>query len=432
MNFGLPTASTSQALNHEDKLRQITQYDFINANNCISLLSQIIRILSNMYCPIRSTGKYHWSFIMYTDAEFKMLPGIRDDSTNPPTPGAAVAIPTDPNVGTPSVNTFLQAHDHAQKLQTYMDYENTLKLASQMIQHAYPKGDYFLDKMDAYGVLHEHPRKLWDYLFKHYVTGQMKDKEIIASEKMIQSEYNPDESINTFFRKYQDGEFVLIKLGVSPGEARLIRNALHALSQHADLSRAVRKWRDEVEKNASANPVVRTTWDMFKTFFVKELNLLRNDPSTKAKLNMANLVREEIKTANENTEVTAKALLDLNKKVEELESKKNDSQTEMMQQLLATMKQCIQAPKTDDQSGGGRGRGRGRGQNKNKNWKPNDLPNGERTFRRYPDTNGYCWSCGFDVSPNHKCPVKKPGHKDEATVENRMEGSERNLHLYKK
>ena len=60
----------------------------------------------------------------------------------------------------------------------------------------------------------------------------------------------------------------------------------------------------------------------------------------------------------------------------------------------------------------------------------NDMPNGERSERCYPDSDVYCWSCRFDLQEDHLkdggCSYKKYGHKDEATIENRMGGSTRN------
>ena len=60
----------------------------------------------------------------------------------------------------------------------------------------------------------------------------------------------------------------------------------------------------------------------------------------------------------------------------------------------------------------------------------NDMKNGERSKRRHPDSDIYCWSCGYDLSKKHLddggCSYKNPGHKAEATIENRMGGSTRN------
>ena len=70
-------------------------------------------------------------------------------------------------------------------------------------------------------------------------------------------------------------------------------------------------------------------------------------------------------------------------------------------------------------------------QKSKKQWQQNDndLPNGQLTKRRHPESNAYCHSCGFDITTVHTsatCKWKKDGHREDATIDNRMGGSERN------
>ena len=52
-------------------------------------------------------------------------------------------------------------------------------------------------------------------------------------------------------------------------------------------------------------------------------------------------------------------------------------------------------------------------------------PAPKTTKRRYTrkDTSKYCWSHGACGHPGCECKNKKPGHKDEATFDNKMGGS---------
>jgi hypothetical protein len=82
-------------------------------------------------------------------------------------------------------------------------------------------------------------------------------------------------------------------------------------------------------------------------------------------------------------------------------------------------------------TGGGNGTGTSKGK-----WKTNDndLPNGQRSKRRHPTSDSYCFSCGYDLPPKHDsktCKWKKEGHKDSATIKNKMGGSERNCFHHK-
>jgi hypothetical protein len=64
----------------------------------------------------------------------------------------------------------------------------------------------------------------------------------------------------------------------------------------------------------------------------------------------------------------------------------------------------------------------------------NDLPNGQRSKRRYPTSTAYCFSCGYDLPPKHTsktCKWKKDGHNGETAITNKMGGSERNCFRYK-
>ena len=59
----------------------------------------------------------------------------------------------------------------------------------------------------------------------------------------------------------------------------------------------------------------------------------------------------------------------------------------------------------------------------------NDLPSAQRSKLRHPKINSYCQSCVFDLLLKYNCKTwkcKKEGHKDYATIKNRMEGLERN------
>ena len=62
----------------------------------------------------------------------------------------------------------------------------------------------------------------------------------------------------------------------------------------------------------------------------------------------------------------------------------------------------------------------------------NDLGNGERSKRRYPDSTNYCPSCGYDIKPTHTpgtCTNRKACHNEAATLTNKMGGVTTNCHF---
>ena len=75
------------------------------------------------------------------------------------------------------------------------------------------------------------------------------------------------------------------------------------------------------------------------------------------------------------------------------------------------------------------------GKKKNKfgtNYIRNDLPNGERSRRRYPDSTAYCPSHGYDIKPTHtptNCTNQKACHNEAATLSNKLGGVTTNCHF---
>ena len=75
------------------------------------------------------------------------------------------------------------------------------------------------------------------------------------------------------------------------------------------------------------------------------------------------------------------------------------------------------------------------GKKKNKfgtNYIQNDLPNGEQSKQRYPDSTNYCPSCGYDIKPTHtpfNCTNRKSFHNEAATIDNKMGGVTTNCHF---
>ena len=63
---------------------------------------------------------------------------------------------------------------------------------------------------------------------------------------------------------------------------------------------------------------------------------------------------------------------------------------------------------------------------------PNDLGEGQRSKRRYPDSTNYCPSCGYDIKPTHTsvtCTNQKSFHNKAATIDNCMGGVSTNCHF---
>ena len=81
-----------------DQFPGMDQWDTVTAAHLTKTYRQINKILTSVPCEIPESKKKNWSFIMYDDAKFTLLPGIctRDPQTGVITAGTAVTAPRHP------------------------------------------------------------------------------------------------------------------------------------------------------------------------------------------------------------------------------------------------------------------------------------------------------------------------------------------------
>ena len=75
-----------------DQMSGMEQWDTVTAAHLTKKYRQIDKILTSVPCEIPEIKKKNWSFIMYYDAKFILLPGIctRDPQAGVITSGTAV------------------------------------------------------------------------------------------------------------------------------------------------------------------------------------------------------------------------------------------------------------------------------------------------------------------------------------------------------
>ena len=78
-----------------DQLLGMEQLDTVTAAQLTKTYTQINKILTSVPCKTPESKKKNWSFIMYDDAQFTLLPVIftRDPQTGVITDGTAVTAP---------------------------------------------------------------------------------------------------------------------------------------------------------------------------------------------------------------------------------------------------------------------------------------------------------------------------------------------------
>ena len=81
-----------------DQLSGMDKWDTVTATHLTKTYRQINKILTSVPCEIPESKKKNWSFIMYDDAKFTLLPVIctRDLQTGVITAGTALIAPQHP------------------------------------------------------------------------------------------------------------------------------------------------------------------------------------------------------------------------------------------------------------------------------------------------------------------------------------------------
>ena len=283
-----------------------------------------------------------------------------------------------------------------------------------------------------------------------------KDREILHTREQLKVGYDPDRIPQHYYKAINEARELLTGLKETVTDDEVIRNAYATFAKHIDLKEACPDW-------------IRgpgTTWEQMRKHFSKEIQMNRTDPAIMRRKELANAATAQ--TAEDETDRrTAQEVLVLQtQKIQALEEKLNlrlansatdipgripasidtsDSsgsnsgggsttstvtKEEMMQmfaQFTQNLKQgeCTVIPPTETKIS----------KKKSKfgtNYIRNDLPNGERTRRRYPDSTNYCPSCGYDIKPTHfptNCTNRKSFHNVAATLANKMGGVTTNCHF---
>ena len=177
------------------------------------------------------------------------------------------------------------------------------------------------------------------------------------------------------------------------------------------------------------------------------LREIQNNPAYKKQAGYANkVVEEKMEEMKDTQRFLAQQLIDQQKEFEEY--KENSMQNAM--QLKQQLQEVKNTPRTSNKSQKdvkemtederkkyyfdmfSAGHPTQKTGGKEKVYARNDRKGGERSVQRWPNSTIYCWSCGFDLKEDHHtkvaggCRWKKYGHKDDATIENRMGSSTRN------
>ena len=169
---------------------------------------------------------------MYDDAKVTLLPGIftLDPQTGVITAGTAVTAPHHP--GANIATTYADGIRHQEALELWHNYESACEFETKALDHAF--GSALLDKQDENGALTDEAKALYQGLWTDKMTGMMKDQEIRTAGNIIDSSFDPSDTMAFFYATYQDGEYILTQLDQAVDQEKMIRNAVGNLEEHVD------------------------------------------------------------------------------------------------------------------------------------------------------------------------------------------------------
>ena len=267
------------------------------------------------------------------------------------------------------------------------------------------------------------------FLFQEH--GDVSANALERREKLVRDMvYNPaSELVDRIFTEVTKLADFATAAGAPLTQQQKINIAYVILMKTRVFNKAITDWNRVIRVTPGDN-----TWQNFKRFFRLahcELKEVGEVQAMDTPFNQANFVcqvvdaiQESLATKNESSEAPPVPSPSANAARSNQGSNSNANvQTidpnlnALIQQMMTMNSNLISAINGNNSDGGGSNNSNN---NRNRNRRRNNRNQRTITMR-------YCWSCGWCTHDGAHCRVKKNGHKEEATVDNRMGGSENGL-----
>ena len=338
----------------------------------------------------------------------------------------AFVVPNDPGSNPTHANGATAAQisetnrQHDRDVNIYQVFVNTRTQLRNMIIKNVPDEYISPLKHEITQYNQVSPLDLLDHLWTTY--GDITSKDLSANEKRMTADWNPPTPIETLYKRMKEGKIYAQQGGENISNATLVRWSYEIIEHTGLFEHDLKEWRDK--------PEASKTWTHFQTFFAKrDDDRRKNTTTTKSagysanevqelvQKEMANLL-EQLIPEDERQCLPAPAPSPAPPNTSPSDAANAASVT--MENIEKSMKGMIEdfMKKTADGGGGGGG---GKGRN-GRDKKP-------LIAQGYDDSGTpitYCWSHGITKNLRHTsktCSRKKEGHKDDATLNNKMGGS---------
>ena len=370
---------------------------------------------SSVECDLGG-GDHGYLGLVLTDADYaRILP--TPTPFLPPNFPQALVVP----LGTDAVQALTLREAYKVQKKSYYECKNVEKALQRHIQDAIE--EKYLESLvnEDTQLLQEDVPTVLEYLFDTY--GKIPSEEVKQKETDIRAlTFQPADPMILLFNPIEKLKTMGESAGIPYSEQQLLDMGLTVLRNTRDFEMGLGDW--------ELKPVGDKTWEGFKTHFTKaqkQLKAIRGPTMQQAGYHHANHLAQQMRTDldTRNTEMMSiiqtalshastapscddTTLSDLTPAHHQANSVATDPIQLEMLQLLRQMQQGMQTTPADAAPSA-------------------SVPGYRRTpnnaTRPRKDTSKYCWTHGASNHASLECERRAPGHRDKATLTNRMGGS---------
>ena len=318
-----------------------------------------------------------------------------------------------PNVDPTRIYTDVQRQqlrdEHALQVKTFTEHHNMDAALQQLLTEAV-EDLYLSEKCNRFtGYLGVTTRDLLDHLLERY--GNITAADLQANKDAMDEPIDVTLPIDAYFKRVEDCIQLATDANTPFSDQQVLQTAYFAVQATGLYKDGLKEWRSKQDTNK--------TWTNFKKLFAAEYHQLKEEQrltSSAAGYSTMNHVQgftDDLSSAIDNLAMATTADKTTITELVEANKKLTETNAELVAQLkLALGNKCIEVPTPEPAQ-----------------TKAKTLHDRWLAYEAKMDPNGYCWTHGYRVVRGHcskTCTNKAAGHKDEATRQNPMGGSQRN------
>ena len=335
---------------------------------------------------------------------------------DPATPALAPRKPATP---TGDLTDPFKAQEAIRAWQQEDNSYNTFCLVKEALRKQIIKnvGDQYINALKDDTTLYAQvsPLTILTHLWDNY--GEIQSGDMTENEKRMKAPWCPPTPIEDLYKQLREGQVFAAKGGETISEATICRYGLDIIKETGLFEKECIKYgnKDAADK----------TWSKFQAHWTKVMtNYNQSTTAATARYTAAEvqeIVTNEVAAAVMNTNNTAEPSTEIFEQVQQSANVMTD------EHICKLVSACLKANNTN---GGGGGRGGGNGNrhgNNGGNERNTKAPLCCQGYNASGEAVTYCWTHGITKNLRHNsttCQRKAEGHKDDATLNNKMGGNE--------